>query len=79
MYPEIEKAIEQLSAGLNQKLEDLMIEGLKKKGIYFDNRPELIAFVTNNCKCEDNTDLKERIYFANDLSKLRIFFFPLAA
>jgi len=59
--------IGRLSSDLNQQLENYMIEGIKRKGFEFKNRIELEAFIKSNCRCEDHTDVKERIYFVNDI------------
>jgi len=52
---------------LNKKLEDLIIEGLKRKGFKFENRHELEQFIKSNCRCEDRMDIKQRTYFVNDI------------
>lgn len=59
--------IGRLSSELNKKLEDIMIEGLKLKGFEFKNKIELENFIKAHCRCEDNIDLKERIYFVKDI------------
>jgi len=59
--------IGRVSFELNKKLEDYMIEGLKRKGFEFENRLELENFIKNNCRCEDTPHIKERVYFANDI------------
>ena len=56
-----------LFSQLNKQLEDYMIEGLKRKGFEFENRMELENFIKSNCRCEDRTDIKQRIYFVNDI------------
>jgi len=58
--------IDRISSELNKKLEDYIIEGLKRKGFEFENRLELETFIKNNCRCEDTLHKKERVYFAND-------------
>ena len=58
--------IYRLSSELNKKLEDYIIEGLKRKGFEFENRLELETFIKNNCRCEETPHKKERVYFAND-------------
>ena len=63
----IADVIGRLSSGLNSRLEDLMIEGLKRKGFEFENRMELETFIKSSCRCEDRTDLKQRTYFVNDI------------
>lgn len=56
-----------LSSQLNKQLEDLWIEGLKRKGFEFENRMELENFIKSNCRCEDRSDIKQRTYFVNDI------------
>ncbi len=51
---------------LNKKLEDYVIEGLKRKGFEFNNKIELESFVKEYCRCEDRPHIKERIYFVNN-------------
>ena len=59
--------IGRLSSELNKKLEDYMIEGLKRKGFEFENRFEFENFFKNNCRCEETAQLKERVYFAKNI------------
>lgn len=53
----------QLSRQLNDKLELILIEGLKIKGFEFSDRRELEIFVQRNVRCEDQIRNKERTYF----------------
>jgi hypothetical protein len=52
---------------LNNKLDDLFVEGLKRKGFEFSNKIELMEFIKSNCRCEDNIVLQQRTYFVNDI------------
>jgi len=52
---------------LNNKLEKYLIEALNKKGFEFKSKIELEKFVTDNCRCEDNLKIKQRIYFVNNI------------
>lgn len=63
----IESVIAGISSQLNKQLEYYMIEGLKRKGFEFENRMELENFIKSNCRCEDRADIKQRIYFVNDI------------
>lgn len=56
-----------ISLELNRKLENNIIEGLKRKGFEFKTRIELGNFLKTNCRCEDNVEVKERVYFVNDI------------
>ena len=46
---------------------DYVIEGLKRKGFEFKHPLDLEAFVKERCRCEDNIDIKERVYFVDDI------------
>ena len=59
--------IGRLSSELNHRLENYIIEGLKRKGFEFENRFELENFIKSNCRREDRTDLKQRTYFVNNI------------
>ena len=61
------EAVSSLINGLYNKLENYIIEGLKRKGYTFKTRTELEQFVKDHCRCEDNVDLKERVYYINDI------------
>jgi predicted ribosome-associated RNA-binding protein Tma20 len=50
---------------LSNKLEDLLIEGLRLKGFEFENKMQLEVFVKEYCTCIDNLEHKERIYSVN--------------
>lgn len=63
----IESVMGKLSSQLNKQLEDYIIEGLKRKGFEFENRMELENFIKSDCRCEDRTDIKQRMYFVNDI------------
>jgi len=56
-----------LAIELNKKLEDLVIEGLKRKGFEPENRSDLESFLKHNCRCEERSDLKQKTYFVNDI------------
>ena len=59
--------IGRLSNDLNKKLEDYIIEGLKRKGFEFNHKLELEEFVKERCRCDDNIDLKEKIYYVDNI------------
>lgn len=52
---------------LMAKFDTFIIEGLKRKGFDFDDKKELEKFLKEHCTCEDNTDIKEKIYRVNDI------------
>ena len=66
-YDIIHNVIGRLSADLSRKLEDHVIEGLKRKGFEFKHKIELETFVKERCRCEDNIDLKEKIYYVDNI------------
>jgi hypothetical protein len=55
-----------LQNNLLNKLESIIVEGLKRKGYEFSSTDEFEAFVKEFCRCEDNLDKKERTYFVNN-------------
>jgi len=59
-------AVNDLTKTLNNKLDEILIEGLKEKGFEFDNRHDLIEFIQYRCSCEDMPDKKERVYYVDD-------------
>ena len=61
-----DEIISRLSDGLNSKIETFVVEGLKRKGFEFNNKFELFNFLKQRCKCDDNVNLKQRIYFVDD-------------
>jgi hypothetical protein len=66
-YDIIHDVIGRLSNDLNKQLEDYVIEGLKRKGFEFKHKIELEAFIKERCRCEDNIDLKERVYYVDNI------------
>ena len=54
-----------LSRKIAEKVDDIFIEGLKRKGIEFKDKIELESFVKENCMCEDNNE--ERKYFVHKI------------
>ena len=52
---------------LSKMLDNVFIEGLKLKGFEFENRIELESFIKSNCKCEYHVDVKEKIYYVNNI------------
>jgi len=66
-YDIIHDVIGRLSNNLSKQLDDYVIEGLKRKGFEFKHKNELEAFVKERCRCEDNVDLKERVYYVDDI------------
>jgi len=59
--------IENLSKGLANRFDEIFIEGLKRKGFIFESRAKLNEFVCANCKCEDNQQLEEKIFYVNNI------------
>ncbi|SEC46839.1 hypothetical protein SAMN04489761_3077 [Tenacibaculum sp. MAR_2009_124] len=59
--------IGRLNNDLNKQLDDSVIEGLKRKGFEFKHHFELEAFIKERCRCEDNTELKERVYYVDNI------------
>lgn len=66
-YENVHSVLGRLRNDLNRQLEESVIEGLKRKGFKFKHPLELETFVKERCRCEDNVDLKERVYYVDDV------------
>lgn len=66
-YDIIHDVIGRLHNDLNKQLEDAVIEGLKRKGFEFKHLLELETFIKERCRCADNVDLKERVYYVDNI------------
>ena len=62
-----ESLINKMIKGINKEIENYFIEGLKRKGYKFDDKIELEHFIKTRCRCEDNTGLKQKTYFVNEI------------
>lgn len=73
-YDVVNNIISMVYNDLNSQLETAVINGLKLKGFEFNTRYELEKFVKNHCRCEDNINLEERIYYVNEKPFLKRFY-----
>lgn len=62
----LELVTNKLCKGLAIKFDDIVIEGLKRKGYSFETKEQCFEFIKTNCKCIDYENIEERIYFVND-------------
>lgn len=62
-----DRVIDIITDSLKQKLECLIIEGLKRKGFEFENEIELEKFIKKRCKKKDLTELKKHIYYVDEI------------
>lgn len=60
-------ALEELRNNLTNKLEQVVIEGLKLKGFVFENKNELVNFVKEHVRIEDNVEYQEKVYYVKDI------------
>lgn len=58
----------ELISGLHKKLEDFVIEGLKRKGFEFENKSELEDFFRKRVTRTDNIEFKEHLYYVDDVA-----------
>lgn len=58
--------MEKMTGDLNKQMDDVFIEGLKRKGFEFENRVDLETFIKQYVRCADYESLKEKIYFVKD-------------
>jgi hypothetical protein len=63
----IQNVMSRLYTDLLKKVDEAMEEGLRLKGFEFENRIELIEFIKTRCRCEDRVDVKERVYYVDDI------------
>ena len=66
-YDIIHDVIGKLSNDLNKKLEDYIIKGLNRKGFEFKHKLELEAFIKERCRCDNNIELKEKVYYVDNI------------
>lgn len=66
-YDIIPDIINRISNDLKIKLENYFIEGLKRKGFEFNSQNELESFIKDRCRCADDTGLKERVYYVDNV------------
>lgn len=59
--------IKDIQKGLIDKLDNLIIEGLKLKGFEFDNRIELMQFISDRVTCHDRQYLQEKTYLIDNI------------
>lgn len=52
---------------LRDQMDAVFTEGLRLRGFEFENRLEIENFIKEHCRCEDNTDSKQRVYFVKDV------------
>lgn len=67
MENQVETLVNSLIEGLAIKLDDIIIEGLKRKGFEFANKKDIESFIKANCKCEDMVHIKQRTYYVNNV------------
>lgn len=51
---------------INAKIDDLITEGLRRKGYTFETRYQMIRFIRKYCRCEIS-HLKEKKYFVKEV------------
>lgn len=63
---EIHRTNRMIAVALAKQMDDVFIEGLRLKGFEFMGRHEVETFVRKRCRCEDNIELKQRMYYVDD-------------
>ena len=61
------RILENVQNELINKLDNLMIEGLKLKGFEFDNKTDLIEFIKNRVMCQDRPHIQEKTYLVDNI------------
>ena len=78
----IYKVIQQAVKKINEKTNDLIVEGLKLKGFVFEEKEDLIEFIKNHCTLMNYEEIGRQVlsigknpflelYFRNDLEDLK--------
>lgn len=62
-----DEIIQKVTSDLYDKLEALIIEGLKRKGFVFSTYEETCLFVKQNCRKTENIQQKKHIYYVNNI------------
>lgn len=65
-YDFINDIISKASSDLNNQMDEITIEGLKRKGFEFENMIEMANFIKARCKIEDYNHKQQRIYFVDE-------------
>jgi len=65
MKDTMKQLINTTTADLRKKVDDAIIEGLRRKGFEFDNPYDLEVFIKSRCICEDHVGKKQRTYFVD--------------
>ena len=62
-----EEFLHRISSDLRSQLDEVIINGLKLKGFAFPNNLELEIFIIRHCRCEDNIEQKQKVYYVDDI------------
>lgn len=68
---------QELSNNLISEMEKIFIEGLKRKGFEFSSKIEIERFVSTRCRCDDNIQHKEKMYYVDDVPFLLHLYAPI--
>jgi len=63
---EIHRTNKMIADTMAKQMDDVFIEGLRLKGFEFRDRHEVETFIQKRCRCEDNIELKHRMYYVDD-------------
>jgi len=58
--------VRDMVVAISEKINYFIIEGLRRKGFEFKHNIELKRFIKERCRCEDNTNLKEKVYYVDN-------------
>lgn len=61
-----EKIISLVSKKIDNEMERILFDSLKKKGFEFKDNIELEKFIKERCWCENNIDSQERTYYIDN-------------
>lgn len=62
-----EQITKEITQNLSNKFDEIILEGLSLKGIIFGSREEAESFIRLNCRCEDNIQHQQKIFYVNNI------------
>jgi len=63
--------VKDMSRQIANSIREYVIQGLNKKGYYFNSMHEFFKFIESNCQIHDNKDLKVRTFYVENIPFLK--------
>jgi len=62
-----EQITKEITQNLSNKFDELILDGLALKGFFFEDIKEAEEFIKLNCRCEDNIQFQQKIFYVNEI------------